>query len=210
MSHGTVDSIGVMIDEMRRPKKLEGNPHPDIAANRTVGHWVPSTYPIGRPRSVIIPSYDRDLKGYKGYWLMAGINEKVVSRSAYLLDYSGASEDKNQKFSYQETHHSKSLVSAFLQTSMIVVFAVLMFFSFGRKLVLDHSSNFQILRFVATKTPGAGRLRMNFWGRTVKGAELRAQITSDMNPGYQLTGVMLGETALALVLDRDRCGLVTL
>jgi short subunit dehydrogenase-like uncharacterized protein len=182
LSHGTVESIGVMIDEMRRPKKLEGN--------RKLGSWVPSGYPIGRPKTVLLPSYDQNLKAYKSYWLMAGINEKVVSRSAYLLNYS-------ERFSYQETAYSKSLFSALLQTSMIVLFAILMFFSFGRKL---------ILRFFATKTPGAGRLRMNFWGQTVKGTELRAQITSDLNPGYQLTGVMLGETALALVLDRDRCG----
>lgn len=108
-----------------------------FAASRKLGSWVPSSYPIGRAKSVLFPSYDRNLGGYKSYWLMAGINEKVVSRTAYLLDYRCAPSNAiSEKFSYQETAYSKGFVAAFLKTALIVVFALLMFFSLGRKLVL--------------------------------------------------------------------------
>ena len=40
--------------------------------------------------------------------------------------------------------------------------------------------------------------------RTSTGAAYRCVIAADGDPGYQATAVMIGESALALVLDRDR------
>jgi short subunit dehydrogenase-like uncharacterized protein len=39
---------------------------------------------------------------------------------------------------------------------------------------------------------------------TTSGATYRCVIEADGDPGYQATSVMMGESALALVLDRDR------
>ena len=49
--------------------------------------------------------------------------------------------------------------------------------------------------------------------RTTTGAVYRATVTAQGDPGYQATSVMLGESALALALDRDalpdRAGVLT-
>jgi short subunit dehydrogenase-like uncharacterized protein len=49
-----------------------------------------------------------------------------------------------------------------------------------------------------------GRFRIEIHTRTSAGRHYRARVAAQGDPGYQATSVMMGESALALVLDRDR------
>ena len=49
-----------------------------------------------------------------------------------------------------------------------------------------------------------GHFRVEVRSRTTSGATYSAVIAAQGDPGYQATSVMLGESALALVHDRDR------
>jgi short subunit dehydrogenase-like uncharacterized protein len=49
-----------------------------------------------------------------------------------------------------------------------------------------------------------GFFRMEIHARTSAGARYVGKVEATGDPGYAATSVMLGETALCLVLDRDR------
>jgi short subunit dehydrogenase-like uncharacterized protein len=49
-----------------------------------------------------------------------------------------------------------------------------------------------------------GRFRIEIHTRTSAGRHYRARVAAQGDPGYQATSVMMGESALALVLDRER------
>ena len=53
-----------------------------------------------------------------------------------------------------------------------------------------------------TRTTGFFRVRLH--SRTTRAAWCRSTVAADGDPGYAATARMLGESALALVLDRDR------
>lgn len=58
-----------------------------------------------------------------------------------------------------------------------------------------------------------GRYRVETYATTTRGARYVASMAQDGDPGYAATAVLLGESALALVRDRDelpeRCGVLT-
>ena len=50
----------------------------------------------------------------------------------------------------------------------------------------------------------AGRFRMEVTGETTSGSRYRTVVAAPYDPGYSGTAIMLGQSALALVEDRDR------
>jgi short subunit dehydrogenase-like uncharacterized protein len=143
-----------------------------------------------------------------GYWLgpfvMAGVNSRIVRRSNALLDYA-----YGRRLEYGElTSMGRSVVApvaAALATGGNTAAMAL-----GSRVF--HRVPRRLLDRVAPK-PGTGpseRARENghytveTFTTTTTGARYRARLSQRGDYGYKATSVLLGESGLALALDRDR------
>jgi short subunit dehydrogenase-like uncharacterized protein len=146
-----------------------------------------------------------ELDGYwTGAFLMAPINTRIVRRSNALLDYA-----YGRRFEYAEQMSlGKSIVApvaAAMATggnAATVALGTRYFDRLPRKLV----------ERIAPK-PGTGpseRAReqghytVETYTTTTSGARYRSTMSQKGDPGYKATSVLLGESGLALALDRDR------
>jgi short subunit dehydrogenase-like uncharacterized protein len=143
-----------------------------------------------------------------GYWLgpfvMAGVNSRIVRRSNALLDYA-----YGRQLEYGElTSMGRSVVApaaAALATGGNTAAMAL-----GSRLF--HRVPRRLVDRVVPK-PGTGpseRARENghytveTFTTTTTGARYRARLSQRGDYGYKATSVLLGESGLALALDRDR------
>ncbi len=143
-----------------------------------------------------------------GYWLgafvMAGVNSRIVRRSNALLGYA-----YGRRLEYAE---QMSLGRSFVAP---VVAAVA---TGGNAATMALGSRFfhrlprKLVERIAPK-PGTGpseRARENghytveTFTTTTTGARYRARLSQRGDYGYKATSVLLGESGLALALDRDR------
>jgi short subunit dehydrogenase-like uncharacterized protein len=146
-----------------------------------------------------------ELTGYwTGAFVMAATNTRIVRRSNALLDYA-----YGRRFEYAEQISlGKSIVApvaAAMATggnAAVVGLGTRYFDRLPRKLV----------ERIAPK-PGTGpseRAReqghytVETYTTTTTGARYRATMSQKGDPGYKATSVLLGESGLALALDRDR------
>ncbi|EGD55329.1 saccharopine dehydrogenase family protein [Gordonia neofelifaecis] len=203
VSGGTVDSIRVIAElakdaETRRlmmnPQALSGGSGdtPRAGLNSEPSDITP----------VDAKKVDPSLRGTLAPFFMSSYNTRVVRRSNYLLD--GAYGDG---FRYQETMSVggvPGLSAALAGVVTVGTGAFLGAMSFG--------PTRRVLDFVLPK-PGSGpaektRETGNFvtqtFTTTTSGRRYRSQMRAHGDPGYKATAVMLGESALALALDRDR------
>jgi short subunit dehydrogenase-like uncharacterized protein len=203
-SGGTVAS---MLELMRtasadpEARRLMYDPYtlsPDRAAEPEFGGQPDARWRRGRE---IAPELD-------GYWvgafLMAPVNTRIVRRSNALLDYA-----YGRRFEYAEQMSlGKSFVApvaAAMATGGNAATAAL-----GSR-YLNRLPNSFVER-IAPK-PGTGpseRVRekghytIETYTTTTTGARYRSTMSQKGDPGYKATSVLLGESGLALALDRDR------
>jgi short subunit dehydrogenase-like uncharacterized protein len=204
VSGGTVSS---MIELLRaassdpEARRLMIDPYtltPDRAAEPELGAQPDARWRRGRE---IAPELD-------GYWtgafVMAAANTRIVRRSNALLDYA-----YGRRFEYAEQMSvGKSLVAP-IAAAMATG---------GNAATIAIGSRFfnrlpeKLVERIAPK-PGTGpsesvrengHYTIETYTTTTSGARYRSTIAQKGDPGYKATSVLLGESGLALALDRDR------
>ncbi|MCV7178271.1 saccharopine dehydrogenase family protein [Mycolicibacterium sphagni] len=198
-------SVATMVDLMRltssdaEVRRMLDDPYslsPDRAAEPDLGHQV--DLPL-LPGQAIAP----ELAGlWTSGYVMALYNTRCVRRSNALMEWA-----YGRSFHYTETLIMGSFPGAALAGAM---------FNAG----ITTASRFggHYLRLLPTglvdrMTPAAGtgndmgsrgHYRVETYATTTTGRRYRATIAQPADPGYSATAVLAGESALALVLDRDR------
>jgi short subunit dehydrogenase-like uncharacterized protein len=146
-----------------------------------------------------------ELRGYwTGAFLMASANTRIVRRSNALLGYA-----YGRRFEYAEQMSlGKSLVAPVAAAMATGGNAVTM--ALGSRYFNRLPS--KLVERIAPK-PGTGpseRAReqghytVETYTTTTTGARYKATMSQKGDPGYKATSVLLGESGLALALDRDR------
>ncbi|BBY82916.1 saccharopine dehydrogenase NADP-binding domain-containing protein [Mycolicibacterium pulveris] len=144
----------------------------------------------------------------KGYWtapfVMAMVNTRIVRRSNALLDY-----DYGRRFEYGEQMSVGRSIAAPVAAAVAAG---------GNAATMALGSRFfhrlpaKLVERVVPK-PGTGpseRVRerghytVETYTTTTTGARYKATMSQQGDPGYKATSVLLGESGLALALDRDR------
>lgn len=164
----------------------------------------------GRLRRLLPVERDPGTGRWTGPFLMASFNTRVVRLSNALSDWS-----YGRQLRYREvTDFGAGPVSPLLALGMAVgVGGVVAGLSFRpTRAVLD-----RVLpkpgAGPSAETRAGGRFRMEIRATTSTGAHYLARVGADYDPGYEGTAVMLGQSALCLLLDRDstpaRSGVLT-
>lgn len=203
VSGGTVAS---MIDFLRttasdpEARRLVNDPYtlsPDRDAEPRLGAEPDVRWRRGRE---IAPELD-------GYWIgafvMAGPNSRIVRRSNALLDYA-----YGRRFEYSEQMSMGKSFAAPLAAAVATGGNAAAFGIGGRYF---NRLPARLIDRVAPK-PGTGpseqardkgHYTIETYTTTATGARYRARISQQGDYGYKATSVMLGESGLALALDRD-------
>lgn len=204
VSGGTVAS---MMEVMRtastdsEARRLMNDPYtltPDRAAEPELGGQPDLRWRRGRD---IAPELD-------GYWVgpfvMAAVNTRIVRRSNALLDYA-----YGRRLEYAEQMSMGRSFAAPVAAAMAAG---------GNAATMALGSRYfdrlpqGIVERIAPK-PGTGpseRAReqghytVETYTTTTTGARYRATMSQKGDPGYKATSVLLGESGLALAMDRDR------
>jgi short subunit dehydrogenase-like uncharacterized protein len=146
-----------------------------------------------------------ELKGYwVGAFVMAAANTRIVRRSNALLDYA-----YGRRFEYAEQMSMGRSFAAPVAAAMATG---------GNAATMALGSRYfnrlpsKLVERIAPK-PGTGpseRAReqghytVETYTTTTTGARYKATMSQDGDPAYKATSVLLGESGLALALDRDR------
>lgn len=134
---------------------------------------------------------------------MAPVNTRIVRRSNGLLDWA-----YGRRFRYAEHMSAGSSAAAPVLSGLATGMGKVTFGAGGQLLGLVPAG---LLERVLPK-PGTGPsrsrrengyYRIETYTTTSSGARYRADMAQQGDPGYQATSVLLGESALALALDRD-------
>ncbi len=146
-----------------------------------------------------------ELKGYwVGAFVMAAANTRIVRRSNALLDYA-----YGHRFEYAEQMSLGKSIVAPLAAAMATAGNAATMALGGR--YFDRLPR-KLVERIAPK-PGSGpseRAReqghytVETYTRTTSGARYRTTMSQKGDFGYKATSVLLGESGLALALDRDR------
>ncbi|MBB3749995.1 short subunit dehydrogenase-like uncharacterized protein [Mycolicibacterium sp. BK634] len=198
-------SVATMVDLMRltssdpEVRQMLDDPYslsPDRAAEPDLGHQV--DLPL-LPGHEVAP----ELAGlWTSGYVMALYNTRCVRRSNALMKWA-----YGRRFRYTETLIMGSFPGAALAGAM---------FNAGIATASRFGGNYLRLLptgFVDRMTPAAGtgndmgsrgHYRVETYATTTTGRRYRATIAQPADPGYSATALLAGESALALLLDRDR------
>ncbi|QDQ98039.1 saccharopine dehydrogenase family protein [Tomitella fengzijianii] len=198
ISGGTVDSLRMQIDAMKKDKAARRtglSPYslsPDRTAEPDLGRQSDSSIVRG---SDVAPG----LGGFLAPFFMGPYNTRVVRRSAALLGHA-----YGRGFRYREVmavgSSPLSLVPAAALTAGMGGLVAGLGFGPTRKLldrVLPAPGDGP-----GEKARANGRFAVDVHATTTAGAHYRSRVAAHGDPGYAATAVMLGESALALALDR--------
>ena len=196
-SGGTIASALGGLDEAKADRaraRILGDPYalsPDRAAEPKLGN-------------------ERDLSSFRfddfvGQWIapfiMASVNTRVVRRSNALLGYA-----YGKGFRYAEVMGMKKGLGAALKaatfTAGLGLFMASVLFGPTRKLVESRLP--KPGEGPDEKSRKAGFLRVRIFGESESGARKTMLVEGKGDPGYQLTSVLLGESALCLALDEAK------
>jgi short subunit dehydrogenase-like uncharacterized protein len=196
ISGGTIDSVRLQLDEMRRDpaaRRLAADPYalsPDRAAEPDVPQPPDAARPARAPGG-----------GWTAPFVMAAYNTRIVRRSNALRSWA-----YGRDLRYGEAmgcgRGPVGAATAFGMTVGLTAFLGAMTLTPTRAL-LDR----------LLPAPGSGPdadTREKGWFRCVvdasteSGRRYRVEVAGGGDPGYAATAVMLGQSALALALDGDR------
>ncbi|WP_046300585.1 saccharopine dehydrogenase NADP-binding domain-containing protein [Mycobacterium sp. UM_Kg27] len=203
VSGGTLASMVEVLSAVAKDpeaRRLLNDPHTlssDRSAEPRLGPEPDLTWRRGRD---IAPELD-------GIWTagfaMAPVNTRIVRRSNGLLDWA-----YGRRFRYAEHMSAGSSAAAPVLSGLATGMGKVTFGAGGQLLGLVPAG---LLERVLPK-PGTGPsrsrrengyYRIETYTTTSSGARYRADMAQQGDPGYQATSVLLGESALALALDRD-------
>ncbi|MET7903940.1 saccharopine dehydrogenase NADP-binding domain-containing protein [Streptomyces sp. NPDC005336] len=198
-SGGTIDSLRHQIDTIRKDRALRKrvlDPYalsPDRAAEPDLGRQPDLVLARG---AAISPT----LRGTLAPFVMAPYNTRVVRRSNALRGHA-----YGPLFRYREFMSvGPSVLSPVFAAGVAAGLGTLVAGLAVRptRYVLD-----RLLpkpgQGPSQKARERGHFTIDVFASTTSGARYTARFTAQGDPGYQATAVMLGESALALVLDRD-------
>jgi short subunit dehydrogenase-like uncharacterized protein len=143
-----------------------------------------------------------------GYWTaafaMAAINTRVVRRSNALLDYG-----YGRRFAYAEQMSVGRSVVAPVAAAVTTGVSAAVFGLGSRYLrLLPNTLVERIMPKPGTGPSESAREKGHYtvetYTTTETGARYRATMAQKGDPGYKATAVLLGESGLALALDRDK------
>ncbi|ANI40901.1 saccharopine dehydrogenase family protein [Mycolicibacterium vaccae] len=204
VSGGTVASMTELAREASldpEARRLLNDPYtlsPDRAAEPELGAQPDARWRRGRE---IAPELD-------GYWVgafaMALPNTRIVRRSNALLDYA-----YGRRFEYAEQMSTGRSIGAPLIAAMATA---------GNVATMGLGSRFlnrvprgaleRVLPKPGTgpseQTRERGHYTVETYATTSTGARYVARMSQQGDPGYKATSVLLGESGLALALDRDK------
>ena len=193
-SGGTIASMVAISKYIKSKPNLSGllsNPY----ALNSADYNGPS---ISSLRSV---EWDKDIESWLAPFIMSGINTRIVRRSNELLDF-----EYGEQFKYSEvTSYPKGLIG--------YIRSYLMLISLGlTKMLMSFGPTFWFLRKFYLPQPGEGpskEKRENgffkvFLNGYVGKNQLSCTVTGDRDPGYSGTAIMLTESALSLVLEKEK------
>ncbi|MFE3292692.1 saccharopine dehydrogenase family protein [Rhodococcus sp. NPDC059234] len=199
VSGGTIDSMRGLVDTVttdKRARRIAAGPYslsPDPAAEPDLGRQSDVDLVKG---SDIAPG----LKGRTAPFVMGSTNTRVVRRSNSLRNWA-----YGRTFRYREVMSvGQSPLSPVLAAGVAAGLGALMAgLAFPpTRYVLD-----RVLpkpgEGPSEKTRNAGHFTTDVYTTTTTGARYTSRIRAKGDPGYAATAVMLGESALALALDRD-------
>jgi short subunit dehydrogenase-like uncharacterized protein len=197
VSGGTIDSARAQLEaasadpELRR---LVEDPYA-LSPDRT------QEPDLGDERDRMTVQRDPDLDAWTGPFVMAPFNTRIVRRSNALQDWA-----YGRRLRYREVMgFGNGPLAPVLATGMAAgLTAGMAGLSFGpSRAVLD-----RLLpapgQGPSEATRRNGHFRMEVIARTTTGARYTSTFAAKGDPGYAATVVMQAESALALVLDRDR------
>jgi short subunit dehydrogenase-like uncharacterized protein len=199
ISGGTIDSMRHQLDVVKDDKALRrvaASPYslsPDRAAEPDLGRQEDM---VSLPGAAVDPS----LRGTLAPFVMASYNTRVVRRSNALRDWT-----YGRRFRYREVMSvGTSPLSPVVATGVKVGLGALVA---GLALA---PTRFVLDRILPKpgdgpdeKTRNEGSFTTDIFTTTTTGARYKARIRAKGDPGYAATAIMLGESALALALDRD-------
>ncbi|SEM36504.1 saccharopine dehydrogenase family protein [Rhodococcus maanshanensis] len=199
ISGGTIDSIRNLVDTVRADKsarRIAVNPYslsPDLASEPDLGRQSDVEMLKG---SDIAPG----LGGRTAPFLMGSTNTRVVRRSNALRKW-----EYGRAFRYREVMSvGQSVLSPVFAAGVSAGLGALMAgLAFGpTRYLLD-----RVLPKPGEgpneKSRASGHFTTDTYTTTSTGARYVARMRAKGDPGYAATAVMLGESALALALDRD-------
>ena len=198
VSGGTVDSVRTQLAEMKKDGKLRrlaARPYslsPYRSRETDFGRQLDAQVVNG---TQISPS----LRGWKAPFFMASYNTRVVRRSNALRDWA-----YGKQFRYREVMNvGTSFASPVIAGAVSVgLGAALVGMTVLPRKLLD-----RVLpepgKGPSTQAQENGHFTMDVYTTTTSGARYRSRVKADGDPGYKATAVMLSESALALVHNRD-------
>jgi short subunit dehydrogenase-like uncharacterized protein len=196
VSGGTVDSMKVLVDAMKKDKALRRivtDPY-SLSPDRQ------KEPELGRERELRTVTHDRELGLWRSPFVMALYNTRIVRRSNALQDWA-----YGRRFRYSEVMGFRDgpvgLAMATGMTAGLATVGGAMIFSPTRALLeraLPAPGEGP-----SEKTQRNGYFRIEIHSRTSSGARYVAKVTGKGDPGYSGTAVMFGESAFALAFDGD-------
>ena len=200
VSGGTIDSLRTQIDASRPDpalRRLAASPY-SLSPDRT------AEPDLGRQSDIAIVSgadIAPPVRGWTAPFVMGSYNTRVVRRTNALRGY-----PYGRTFRYREVMSVGGLPLSRLYAGGVAALLgglVLGLSVRPTRYLLD-----RILpapgRGPSEKTQRDGYFAMDIYTTTTTGARYTARVAGDGDPGYRATAVMLGESALSLVLGRDR------
>ncbi|MFZ2172459.1 MAG: saccharopine dehydrogenase NADP-binding domain-containing protein [Rhodococcus sp. (in: high G+C Gram-positive bacteria)] len=199
VSGGTIDSLRTQIDASKKDpalRRLAASPY-SLSPDRT------KEPDLGRQSDVgVIKGSDiaPGLRGWKAPFVMASYNTRIVRRSNALRDWA-----YGRKFKYREVMNvGDSPVSPLLAGGVTVALG-------GMLAGLVFPPTRYVLDRVlpapgegpSENTQRKGHFTIDVYTTTTTGAHYASRVKAQGDPGYRATAVMLGESALSLVLGGD-------
>ena len=201
-SGGTVDSLRAQVDRMRADpaaRAVVADPYalsPDRAAEPDRTADAP-----GDRRDRRGVRWDPDSRRWLGAFVMGPVNTRVVRRSNALSGWS-----YGRRFRYQESVGIPGRVLGAPVAAALT--AATTGLALGMALAPTRVLLDRVLPAPGTgpdsETRDTGYFSVRLHSRTSSGQLVQVQVSASGDPGYAATARMLGESALALVLDRDR------
>jgi len=199
ISGGTIDSMRHQLDLVKNDGKLRrvaASPYslsPDRAAEPDLGRQDDTATLSG-------PEISPRLRGTLAPFFMASYNTRVVRRSNALRGWA-----YGRSFRYREAMSvgASPLSPVFAQATRLGLGVLMIGLSLPpTRYLLD-----RVLPKPGEgpdeKSREAGHFTIDVFGTTTTGARYVARVRAKGDPGYAATAIMLGESALALVHDRD-------
>ncbi len=199
ISGGTVDTIRTQLDMMKREpglRRIAASPYslsPDRAAEPDLGRQDDMATVRGE-------AVDPGLRGTLAPFFMASYNTRVVRRSNALRGWAYGRQFRYRELVSVGTSPLSPVIANGMKLGIGALFVGL----------LLPPTRFVLDRIMPKPGQGpservrrAGHYTVDFFAATSKGERYRARFRQKGDPGYGATAVLLGESALALAVDRD-------